>query len=140
MRQGGFALPLFFLLSGVAGAQSEELALKSRRAKDLMAAGRFADAIPLYEELVRAAPENPGLTLNLGLAEHMAGQHRKAIPHFEAVLKTQPDNLPARLSLGVAHLELGEPALAVAPLQTALAIDGCNTDAGGLLAHTMMGI
>ena len=109
-------LPLFFIFGALTGAQSDELALKSRQAKELMAAGKFADAIPLYEELVRAVPGNPGLLLNLGLAEHMAGQHRKAIPHLEAVLKTQPDNVPALVSLGVAHLELGEPAQAVAPL------------------------
>ena len=63
------ALPLFFLVAISAGAQSDDLALKSRRAKDLMAAGRFAEAIPIYEELVRAVPGNPGLLLNLGLAE-----------------------------------------------------------------------
>ena len=105
-----------------------------------MAAGRFADAIPLYEELVRAAPDNPGLLLNLGLAEHMAGQHRKAIPHFQAVLKTQPENIPARLSLGVAHLELGEPALAVAPLQKVLAADAANTAARGMLAQALLSL
>jgi tetratricopeptide (TPR) repeat protein len=132
------SLPLFFLFAIAAGAQSDDLALKSRRAKDLMASGRFADAIPIYEELVRAVPGNPGLLLNLGLAEHMAGRHRQAIPHLEAVLKLQPDNLPARLSLGVAHLELGEPALAVAPLQKALAADPTNTDARGMLAQALL--
>src|SRR5918911_415137 len=113
VRQG-FALPLFFLLCVSLSAQSDELALKSQRAKELMAAGRFADAIPIYEELCRAVPGNPGLLLNLALAEHMAGQHRKAIPNFEAVVKVQPGNVPALLSLGVAHLELGEAALAIA--------------------------
>src|SRR5262249_17092792 len=105
-----------------------------------MAAGRFAEAIPIYEELVRAVPGNPGLLLNLGLAEHMAGRHRQAIPHLEAVLKLQPDSLPARLSLGVAHLELGESALAVAPLQKALTADPGNTDARGMLAQALLSL
>jgi tetratricopeptide (TPR) repeat protein len=124
----------------VAGAQSEELALKSRRAKELMAAGRYAEAVPIYEELVRAVPGNPGLVLNLGLAEHMAGQHRQSIPHFEAVLKVDPENLPARLSLGAAHLELGEPALAVAPLQKAVAADAGNNQARGMLAQALLSL
>jgi tetratricopeptide (TPR) repeat protein len=134
------ALPLLFLLGAAAGAQSGDLAVKSRRAKELMAAGRFSDAVPIYEELVRAVPGNSGLLLNLALAEHMAGQHRKAIPHFEAVLKVQPDNLPARLSLGVAHLELGEPALAIAPLEKVVAADAGNTDARGMLAQALLSL
>src|SRR2546429_3279474 len=35
--------------------------LKSQRAKELMAEGKFAQAIPLYRELDRAIPNNPGL-------------------------------------------------------------------------------
>jgi tetratricopeptide (TPR) repeat protein len=124
----------------VAGAQSEELALKSRRAKELMVSGRYAEAVPIYEELVRAVPGNPGLVLNLGLAEHMAGQHRQSIPHFEAVLKVDPQNLPARLSLGAAHLELGEPALAVAPLQKVVAADAGNNQARGMLAQALLSL
>jgi tetratricopeptide (TPR) repeat protein len=131
-------LPLLFCLSLLAGAQTDDLALKSRRAKDLMASGRFSEAVPLYEELVRAIPGNTGLILNLGLAERMAGQYRKSIPHFEAVLKADPGNLPARLSLGVVHLELGEPALAVTPLARVVGADETNTDARGLLAQSML--
>jgi tetratricopeptide (TPR) repeat protein len=132
--------PLLFLLCVLAVAQSDDLALKSRRAKELMTAGRFAEAVPIYEELIRAVPGNPGLILNLGLAEHMAGQNRKSIPHFEAVLKADPRNLPARLSLGAAHLELGEPALAVAPLQGVVAADPSNTDARGMLGQALLSL
>src|SRR5216684_1590182 len=53
-------------------AQSDDLALKSQRAKELMAEGRFAEAIPIYRELNHAVPNNPGLMLNLGMALHMA--------------------------------------------------------------------
>ena len=137
-KRQGSTLPLLFFFSILALAQTDDLALKSRRAKELMSAGRFADAVPLYEELVRAVPDNPGLILNLALAEHMAGQHRKSIPHFEAVLKADPRNVPARLSLGAAHLELGEPALAVPPLQSVVAADPANTDARGLLAQSLL--
>jgi len=133
------ALPLLFF-GGLLFAQSDELALKSRRARDLMAAGQFAEAIPIYEELVRAVPGNPGLLLNLGLAEHMAGQNRKAIPHLEAVWKADPRNLPARLSLGAAYLEMGEPARAVGPLEGVVRDDAANTDARGLLAQALLAV
>src|SRR6266550_3421475 len=71
----GLAVLLTF---AAAGQQQDQLALKSRQAKSLLAQGRFADAIPLYEELVKALPGNPGLRLNLGIAEHMAGRDREA--------------------------------------------------------------
>ncbi|PYT54824.1 MAG: hypothetical protein DMG46_21295, partial [Acidobacteria bacterium] len=48
--------------------QTDSLALKSQRAKQLMAEGYFAQAIPLYRELNQAVPNNPGLLLNLGMA------------------------------------------------------------------------
>src|SRR4051794_19273328 len=82
------------------------LAQKSHQAKQLMAAGRFADAVPLYVELCRALPSNSGLRLNLALAYHMSGQHREAVPEFERVLKTDPSNLPALASLGASYLAL----------------------------------
>src|SRR6202521_1388360 len=89
--------------------QSDDLALQSQRAKEMMAAGKFEEAIPIYRRLTQAAPGNPGLLLNLALAEHMAGHEREAIPHFEAVLKTQPTLQPALLSLGAARLGLNQP-------------------------------
>src|SRR5712691_5678527 len=66
------------LAIAAAGQQGDQLALKSRQAKSLLAQGRYADAIPLYEELVKALPGTPGLRLNLGIAEHMAGRDREA--------------------------------------------------------------
>ena len=53
--------------------QADSLALKSQQAKQLMAEGKFGEAIPLYRELNRAVPNNPGLKLNLGMALHLAG-------------------------------------------------------------------
>ena len=73
-------------------AQTDALAQKSQQAKHLMAEGRFADAIPVYEELCRALPSNPGLRLNLALAYQMAGKPGKAVPEFEQVLRVDPSN------------------------------------------------
>jgi len=103
-------LPVLLLFAPALSAwQSEDLALQSQRAKEMMAAGKFEEAIPIYKRLTQAAPGNPGLLLNLALAEHMAGHEREAIPHFEAVLKTQPTLEPALLSLGAARLALNQP-------------------------------
>src|SRR5690242_2529035 len=66
---GWAAVSVFGVL--LASAQGDDLALQSHHAKELMASGRFEEAIPIYERLVRALPGNEGLVLNLGLAEYM---------------------------------------------------------------------
>jgi tetratricopeptide (TPR) repeat protein len=130
----------FLAVAFTAGlARAEDLTAKSQRAKEMMAAGRFEQAIPIYKELVAAIPGNPGLLLNLGLAEHMAGHERESVPVFEAVLKAQPGLMPALLSLGAARLSLKEPALAVGPLQKAVAAEPANPDARGMLADALNG-
>jgi tetratricopeptide (TPR) repeat protein len=131
---------VFVFASAVLWAQPEELVRQSQLGKQLMAEGRFADAVPVYRELVKAVPDNPGLLLNLALAEHMAGQQRQAIVDFGAVLKLQPRNLPALLSLAAAHLELKQPRAAIDPLQKVVAMDQGNRDARGMLAGALFGL
>jgi tetratricopeptide (TPR) repeat protein len=118
-------------------AQSDDLTAKSQTAKQLMGEGRFADAVPLYRDLCRAMPANPGLRLNLGLALHMSGHEREAIPEFEAVLKSDPDNFPALLSLGAARLALNDPAHAIASLEKVVVLQPDNVDARGMLAGAL---
>jgi len=129
--------PAFLLASVALLAQSEELVRQSQRGKQLMAEGRFADAVPVYRQLVQALPDNPGLLLNLALAERMAGQPRQSIAHFDAVLKLQPRNLPALVSLGAAHVELNENRAAIDPLEKAVAIEPGNRDARTMLAGAL---
>ncbi len=132
-------LPALFLFSLTLFAwQRDDLAAISQRAGVLMGAGKFADAIPLYQQLVKAVPGNPGLVLNLALAQHMSGRDREAIPNFETVLKSQPKSLPALVSLGAAHLSLREPKLAVDPLERAVTVDPGNQDARGMLAGALL--
>jgi tetratricopeptide (TPR) repeat protein len=117
-----FIAVVVLALGGVCSvlAQPEELAAKSEQAKKAMAAGRFAEAIPLYEQLVAAVPNNPGLLTNLGMAQHMAGRDREAIAQFDAALKIDPSIVPASIFKGVSHLRLGQPDKAAAPLERAV--------------------
>src|SRR3954471_24704595 len=127
-------LPALFLFGAqLLHGQSGDLEAMGAQARQLMASGHFEDAIPIYRQMVKAEPGNPGLLLNLGLAQHMAGHEREAIPTFEAVLKSQPDSLPALISLGSAHLALNQPAEAIAPLRKALNTNPEDHDTRGLL-------
>src|SRR5579884_1898271 len=129
-------LPAFFVC--VLTAQQADLSAESQRAKQLMEAGRFEEAIPICKRLVQAMPGNTGLLLNLALAEHMAGHEREAIPNFEAVLRADPKSQPALLSLAAARLTLNDPQFAVAPLQKAVAAEPNNSEARGMLADALM--
>ena len=132
-------LPALFLFAAqFLQGQSEDLAGKSAQARQLMASGRFEEAIPIYRQLVKAEPGNPGLLLNLGLAQHMAGHDREAIPTLEAVLKTQPDSLPALISLGSARLALNQPNEAIAPLRKAVNAKPGDHETRGLLASALL--
>src|SRR5258707_13505056 len=91
-RAAGLAV---LLVITAAGQQEDQLALKSRQAKSLLAQGRYADAIPLDEELVKALPGNPGLRLNLGIAERMAGHDRQAAATLGWGIGVEPNHGPA---------------------------------------------
>ena len=84
-------LLIFFLPSIPMRGQSADLAAKSHRGSELMQSGRFEVAVPIYQDLVRAVPNNPSLLMNLDSALYMTGQNRKAIPQFEAALKLLRD-------------------------------------------------
>src|SRR3989449_9863955 len=116
-------LCLASLLVAVSGfSQSDDLAEKSRRAKEFMAEGKFAEAVPLYRELNQAVPNNPGLLLNLGMALHMAGDERNSVPQLEAAVKLDPKLAPAWLFLGAARLQLGRTPAAVEALKMVLGL------------------
>lgn len=126
------------LLHSQARAQTDMLALDSRRAKEFMTERRFADAVPIYEKLVQAMPGNIGLRLNLALALHFSGEDSKAIPQFEAVLKQQPGALPALMLLGASYLRTGKPANAVTPLEKALALAPGDLEGRSMLVDALL--
>jgi len=120
--------------------QTDSLALKSQRAKQLMAEGNFAQAIPLYRELNQAVPNNPGLLLNLGMAMHMAGKEREAISELEAAVKLDPALAPAWLFLGTARLQLGETAAGVEALNIFLHLQPDHREARQMLAGALLSL
>jgi tetratricopeptide (TPR) repeat protein len=131
-----FFLVILTVAPGVVRAQ--DLADKSHKAKDLMTAGEFAEAVPLYRQLVRALPDNPGMITNLGMALDMSGDKPGAIREYQAALKLAPGDFPALLLLGSAYLDSGQPSRAVEALGRALKIQPGSTDAGETLAEALL--
>ncbi len=118
-------------------AGQEGPAARSERAARAMIQERFDVAETLYRELVRDDPNNPGLLLNLGLAQQSLGKLREAAIQFRAVVKLQPETTLAWLLLGVAQRKLGEPAQAVSPLERVLEAEPGNRSAAVELAEAL---
>jgi predicted Zn-dependent protease len=122
-----------------AGAQQTP-ADKAQLAKQLMASGRAGEAVPIYRELLRAMPDNPGLALNLGLALDMSGDKRAAIREYQAVLKLDPQSFPALLLMGTAYLDLGQPSEAIGPLAESVKLQPGNPDVQATLADAELAL
>jgi predicted Zn-dependent protease len=133
-----------FLAGGAAAqaplAPAGDASARSQRGKELMAAGRYAEAAAVYRELVRSTPGNAGLLVNLGMALHLAGKDEDAIPPLEGALRLQPDSVPGNLFLGAARLGAGRGAASVAPLQKAVRLQPDNLDARSMLAEALLGL
>ncbi len=125
------------LLLALAAQPDGALIEQSRRAKEMMAAGRFEQAIALYERLCRALPGNPGLLLNLGMAYQAVGNHDMAIPHFEAALDGDPGNAGALVSLGASRLAVGDAAKAIEALEKVKA-PRASHDIRGMLGNAYL--
>jgi len=120
--------------------QIDDLAEKSQEAKQLMAEGKFQQAIVVYRELNEALPNNPGLKLNLGMALHLAGKKREAIPQLEEAVKLDPHMAPAWLFLGTTRLQLGEASAALKPLRTVLQLQPDQHQARQMLADALFSL
>lgn len=141
MFDGPLVLLLAILLAGASPLAKEgALAEKSRRGKELMAAGRFAEAAAVYRELVQTVPRNAGLLVNLGMALHQAGRDEEAIPPLESALRLDPNAFPAALFLGASNLRLGRMDAAVGPLQAAARLQPEQHEARSLLAEALLGL
>jgi len=141
VHRSPLALAALILFTPVGvNAQSQALIEKSQHGVELMAAGKFEEAIPVYRELSRAVPDNPGLLLNLGMALHLAGHSRQAIAPLERALKLDASTLPAWLFLGSAYLGVADPARAIPPLRRYVSLQpgdpGGHQDLGDALLAT----
>ena len=131
---------LGLLLAGpaVTAAPQEGPLAQSERARQLMAAGRYAEAVPLYRALAAAAPGNAGLQLNLGMALQLSGADREAVAPLAAAERLDPGSFPAAFFLGAARLRLGQAAAAVAPLSKAVRLRADDAKARSLLARALL--
>lgn len=128
-------------LAGAPGwlsGQNTSTVEKMRRAGELVQAGKPEEAIPIYQELTAAFPNEPAFGVDLAITQYKAGRYQDAIGQCNALLKRQPDLFPAWLFLGASRFELGEAAGAVEALRKALTLQPGDRNARVMLADALL--
>ena len=91
-----------------------------------MLAGRYPEAVRLYEQMVKALPNEPGARFNLAVALDAAGRPREALKNLEQIKATELGNHHYWFLLGIEYQKLQQPAQAVDPLERAVSLDLAN--------------
>jgi len=92
-----------------------------QRGVELLAAGRFAEAIEQLERAAALMPADPRARYQLGLALFSGGRPYDAVPQLQAALESTTDAGPIQFLLGQALLETGDLAAARTALAAAAA-------------------
>ncbi len=123
--------------STTAGAQSSDGVRRTRStdAARAMGSGRFDEAARLYREMLQAAPDEPGLLMNFGMALAMGGHEAEAIAPLARAVSLDAGLVAAHLFLGSSYLAIGEAAKAIRPLERAVAARPRDTEHRRMLAQ-----
>jgi len=109
-------LAVILMVSAVLPQDTGQLEVQAlqARARETLEAGKYSEAIPLYEQLIKLLPDVPGLKMNLGMAYYLAGRYRESIPPLESAVKAgQPELLPASIFLGSSYVITGQSRKAI---------------------------
>lgn len=87
---------------------SPRLAQLEAEATRAAQAGREADAVIMWTELLAAQPDHVGALTGLGLAALRRRDHRRALPLLERATAVAPDNLMGWINLAMARQLVGD--------------------------------
>ena len=103
--------------------KAEQNAQDFARAMALLRQGRVADAIPIYEAVLRREPKNIGALNLLGVSLMQIGRLEDAIIAIKRALSIDPDQGPAHYNLGTILHGLGRYEEAVNHFEQAIRLD-----------------
>src|SRR3546814_17701252 len=75
---------------------------------DLVEDGKYAEAIPLLEQVVAKDAKNADALNYLGYSNRQLGNNDAALAHYQAALAVEPDHRGATDYLGELYLTLGD--------------------------------
>ncbi len=85
--------------------------------------GNYREAIPLFEQILKADPKVALANLQLGRAWNGLGEYDKAMPWLQKAVELTPDSVEAHYELGAALGEMGDWAGSAKQLEAAVAQD-----------------
>src|ERR1700675_3076218 len=114
-----FALILTAQISGLA-QQSVSPQEHARRANEFLKANQPAKAIPEFEALVAAQPDNLDAQANLGVLLYFHARYSDALPHLRKAIQINPNLPKIQGLLGLCEYHLGQLDAARADLTAAV--------------------
>src|ERR1700712_2340322 len=91
----------------VGQVSSEDARRHAERANEALKSGHPEKAIPEFQALVAANPDNADAQANLGVLLYFQGEPAKAVEPFRAALRLNPALPKIRALLGLAESQLG---------------------------------
>ena len=107
------------------------------RAMALLQHGRFAEAIPIYQAILRHEPKNIGALNLLGVSLMQAGRLEDAAGAIKRALAIDPDQGPAHYNLGTILHSLGRYEEAVSHFEQAIRLDPNDAQAQNNLGASL---
>ena len=104
------------IILAIVGCQNREAYRLLESASGFAKAGRFQDAVSLYEEAVEISPDDPYLLTRAGLANLSLGGHETAIGYLERAHELAPEYIEALMGLSRGYAAVGNVGLAVETL------------------------
>ncbi|MBM3768323.1 MAG: tetratricopeptide repeat protein, partial [Acidobacteria bacterium] len=102
--------------------------------RELIRAGRFAEAVAACDRDLSTAPSNAALLTLKGLALRASGDSAGALVSLRAALRVAPSSLPALQAAAQLEFEARDP-LAARRLEAIVRADPANTTAHAMLAE-----
>jgi len=107
---------------GAGQVKPEDIALLFQQAVFLQERERHADAVALYDEIIRLDPDYAEAYNNRGIAYRNKGEHDRAIADYDRAIALKPDCAEAYVNRGVAYDVKGEHDRAIADYDRAIAL------------------
>jgi tetratricopeptide (TPR) repeat protein len=102
---------VLLLLAGAVGARAESDPFS--QANKLYEEGKYSQAAPIYEDLLRAGHVSPAIYFNAGNAWFKAGQIGRAIYDYRRAEQLAPRDPDIRANLGIARAQAGTSSAAL---------------------------
>ena len=103
----------------------------------LHSAGRAAEAIPIYREILAARPEHANAAYNLGVAVRNGGRIHEAIEIWSSLVARDPARVDALLGLSRAYRSLGDDVRSLDFATRAATLSPGSADAHNLRSNAL---